>query len=95
MERYLDYHGAKLVRRFDANSYLLIGKAMDLHDVGRGRGGLDTAMSRIKVPTLVLGITSDILYPIYQQWQIHQLLARQGTPTEFVEIDSPTGTTRS
>ena len=40
VERYLDHHGEKLIRRFDTNSYLMIGKAMDLHDVGRGRGGL-------------------------------------------------------
>jgi homoserine O-acetyltransferase len=91
VERYLDHHGAKLVRRFDANSYLVIGKAMDLHDVGRGRNGLEEAMARICVPTMVLGITSDLLYPLYQQRQIHQLLARQGTPTELVEIDSPHG----
>ena len=91
VERYLDHHGAKLVRRFDANSYLVIGKAMDLHDVARGRGGLEAAISRIRSPTLILGITSDMLYPMYQQRQIHQLLARQGTPTELVEIDSPHG----
>jgi homoserine O-acetyltransferase len=91
VERYLDHHGVKLVRRFDANSYLVIGKAMDLHDVGRGRNGLEAAMARIAVPTLVMGITSDLLYPLYQQRQIHQLLARQGTPTELVEIDSPHG----
>jgi homoserine O-acetyltransferase len=91
VERYLDHHGVKLVRRFDANSYLVIGKAMDLHDVGKGRGGLDAAMARVRVPTLVLGITSDMLYPIYQQRQIHHLLARHGTPTEMVEIDSPHG----
>src|SRR4029079_3867919 len=48
-------------------------------------------MARVRVPTLVLGITSDMLYPIYQQRQIHQLLARHGTPTELVEIDSPHG----
>jgi homoserine O-acetyltransferase/O-succinyltransferase len=91
VERYLDHHGDKLVRRFDANSYLVIGKAMDLHDVGVGRGGLESAMARVRVPTLVLGITSDMLYPIYQQRQIHHLLARHGTPTELVEIDSPHG----
>jgi homoserine O-acetyltransferase len=91
VERYLDHHGTKLVRRFDANSYLVIGKAMDLHDVGRGRGGLEAAISRVRAPTLIVGITSDLLYPLYQQRQIHQLLARQGTPTELVEIDSPHG----
>jgi homoserine O-acetyltransferase len=91
VERYLDHHGEKLVRRFDANSYLIIGKAMDLHDVGRGRGGLDAAMSRIEVPALTIGISSDILYPSYQQRQIRDLLVAGGTPCEYVEIDSPHG----
>lgn len=91
VERYLDHHGDKLVRRFDANSYLIIGKAMDLHDVGRGRGGLDAAMARIKVPTLTMGIWSDMLYPAYQQRLIRDVLVRQGTPCEYVEIDSPHG----
>ena len=91
VERYLDYHGEKLVRRFDTNSYLIIGKAMDLHDVGRGRNGLDAAMQRIKAPALVMGINSDILYPEYQQQQIHEVLLSQGTKSDFVEIDSPHG----
>ncbi len=77
VERYLDYHGDKLVRRFDANSYLVIGKAMDLHDVSRHRGGLESVMARIKVPTLTIGISSDILYPSYQQRQIRDLLVRR------------------
>jgi homoserine O-acetyltransferase/O-succinyltransferase len=91
VERYLDHHGDKLVRRFDTNSYLVIGKAMDLHDVGRGRGGLDAAMARVRVPTLTIGISSDMLYPSYQQRQIRDLLARRGTPCEYVEVDSPHG----
>ena len=91
VERYLDHHGEKLVRRFDANSYLIIGKAMDLHDVARGRGGLEAAMSRINVPTLTIGISSDILYPSYQQRQIRDLLLAGGTPCEYAEIDSPHG----
>jgi len=91
VERYLEYHGDKLVRRFDANSYLVIGKAMDLHDIGRGRGGLEAAMARINVPTLTLGIHSDMLYPAYQQIQIRDLLVSRGVPAEYIEIDSPHG----
>ncbi|MGD9996321.1 MAG: homoserine O-acetyltransferase [Ilumatobacteraceae bacterium] len=91
VERYLDHHGEKLIRRFDANSYLVIGKAMDLHDVGRGRGGLTSAVSRIRVPALTMGIWSDMLYPLYQQREIADMLTANGTPSEFVEIDSPHG----
>ncbi|HEX8582566.1 MAG TPA: homoserine O-acetyltransferase, partial [Acidimicrobiales bacterium] len=50
VERYLEYHGAKLVARFDANSFLVLSKAMDLHDVGRGRGGVPSALGRVRVP---------------------------------------------
>jgi homoserine O-acetyltransferase len=91
VERYLDHHGDKLIRRFDTNSYLIIGKAMDLHDVGRGRGGLLPAMARIGAPTLTVGIWSDMLYPSYQQQQIHRMLQANGTPSQYVEIDSPHG----
>ncbi len=91
VERYLEYHGGKLADRFDTNSYLIIGKAMDLHDVARGRSGLSAAMARIKAPSLVMGISSDILYPSYQQRQIHTLIESGGTPAEYVEIDSPHG----
>jgi len=91
VERYLEYHGDKLVQRFDANSYLLIGKAMDLHDIARGRGGLEAAMKRITAPALSIGIRSDILYPAYQQIQIRDMLLANGTRAEYREIDSPHG----
>ena len=91
VESYLDHHGDRLNRRFDANSYLLIGKAMDLHDVARGRGSLERAMSRISANTLVMGISSDILYPTYQQRQIQAIISRNGVDCSYVEIDSPHG----
>jgi len=91
VERYLDHHGDKLIRRFDANSYLIIGKAMDLHDIGRGRNGATRAMARLRVPVLTMGIWSDMLYPAYQQRQIRDLAIGAGVPCEYVEIDSPHG----
>jgi homoserine O-acetyltransferase len=91
VERYLDHHGDKLVRRFDANSYLVLARAMDLHDVARGRGSLEAAMSRVRVPTLSIGVWSDILYPSYQQRGLADIVAANGVPAEYVEIDSPNG----
>jgi homoserine O-acetyltransferase/O-succinyltransferase len=88
VESYLDYQGAKLVKRFDANSYLVISKAMDLHDVGRGRGGVEAGLARIVAPTLTLSIDSDALYFPYQQEFIRDTLHRGGTPVEHVEITS-------
>lgn len=91
VEGYLDHHGDKLVRRFDANSYLYIGKAMDLHDVGRGRGGIGAGLSRIKAPTLTMSIDSDILYPAYQQEIIQQHLQNRDPRNKHVTIHSIEG----
>jgi homoserine O-acetyltransferase len=93
VERYLEYQGDKLVRRFDANTYLLLTKAMDLHDVGRGRGGAAAALARIghDVPVLSMGVTSDVLYPSYQQREIVDLVVAGGGMADYVEIDSPHG----
>ena len=89
--RYLEYHGHKLTRRFDTNSYMVIGTAMDLHDVARGRGSVAGAMSRIRAYTMTIGISSDLLYPNYQQRQIDEVLRSEGVPSRYVEIDSPHG----
>ncbi|MBV6509117.1 MAG: Homoserine O-acetyltransferase [Acidimicrobiales bacterium] len=91
VEGYLDYHGDKLVRRFDANTYLVLNKSMDLHDLGRGRGGVAKALRRIVVPTYVMSINSDALYPNYQQRELYAELLSSGTPTRYFEIDSPHG----
>lgn len=60
---YQRYQGEKLCRRFDAYSYRAILDAFDTHDVGRGRGGLEAALGRIKARTLVIGLTTDIVFP--------------------------------
>ncbi|MGH9188005.1 MAG: homoserine O-acetyltransferase, partial [Acidimicrobiales bacterium] len=92
VERYLEYHGDKLVRRFDANSYLLLTKAMDLHDLGRGRGGPEAAFGRVRCPVLALGVSSDVLYPNYQSREICELAQSvAGVRAEYVEIDSHHG----
>jgi homoserine O-acetyltransferase len=91
VENYLDYQGVKLARRFDANSYLILNKAMDLHDIGRGRGGTDAAMARVTAPALVVSITSDVLYPSYQQEAIRDALGRAGARCEWQLVDSPHG----
>jgi homoserine O-acetyltransferase len=91
VERYLEYHGDKLVRRFDANTYLLLTKAMDLHDVGRGRGGAAQALTRVKAPVLAMGISSDVLYPAYQSQEIAELVRAGGGAAEYIELDSPHG----
>lgn len=67
VESYLDFHGNKFTRRFDANSYITLVEAMNSHDVGRGRGGVAEALSTIKIPSLVVGITTDRLFPIQDQ----------------------------
>ncbi len=91
VEGYLDYQGAKLVRRFDANSYLVINRAMDLHDVGRGRGGIEAGLRRIVAPCLIMSISSDSLYPPSQQQHLRDVLAAQGTPCQYHVLDSPDG----
>jgi homoserine O-acetyltransferase len=48
-------------------------------------------MARVTVPSLAIGISSDMLYPSYQQHHIHELLTRQGTPSWYAEVDSPHG----
>lgn len=67
VESYLDFHGNKFTRRFDANSYITLVEAMNSHDVGRDRGGVEKALSSIRARSLVAGIDSDRLFPISGQ----------------------------
>ncbi len=72
VEGYLDYQASKLNERFDANSYALLSQAMNLHDVGRGRGGVVNALRQISAETTVIGFDSDRLYVPDEQQLIAQ-----------------------
>ena len=67
VESYLRYQGKKFYDRFDANSYVTLTQMMDTHDIGRGRGGVARAAASCKQPLHVIGIDSDVLYPILEQ----------------------------
>lgn len=76
VESYLKYQGQKLVERFDALSYVRLTQAMDTHDLSRGRGTLRSVLKQITIPSLIIGINSDILYPPSEQRLIASLLPR-------------------
>jgi homoserine O-acetyltransferase len=84
VESYLQHHGAKLANRFDANSYVVLSAAMNSHDVGRDRGGVQQALARITAQTVVAGIDSDRLYPLHQQQELADGITNAG-PLEVVK----------
>ncbi|QQL51167.1 homoserine O-acetyltransferase family protein [Mucilaginibacter ginkgonis] len=81
---YQGYQGEKLVKRFNAYSYWYLTKAMDSHNVGRNRKGVEKALSAITAKTLVIGIKSDLLFPIEEQQYLFQHIPKAA----FAEVDS-------
>ena len=71
---YLRHQGEKLADRFDANAYLTLTRAMDTHDLARGRGEYEAVLRSIVVPALVMAIESDVLYPPAEQEELAALL---------------------
>jgi homoserine O-acetyltransferase len=74
IESYLEYHGEKLARRFDANTYVVLSSVMNHHDVGRGRSGVRAALGRITAQVTLAGISSDRLYPLRLQEELAELI---------------------
>jgi homoserine O-acetyltransferase len=64
---YQRYQGDKLVNRFNTYTYWILSKVMDSHNVGRQRTSIESALNTIKARTLVIGIESDILFPVHEQ----------------------------
>lgn len=84
---YQRYQGEKLCRRFDAYSYIAILDAFDTHDIGRGRGGVTEALSRIKAPAIVIGITTDIIFTPDEMKELTRMLPN----AEYFELQSEFG----
>lgn len=84
---YIRYQGEKLVRRFNAQSYVLLSKAMDSHNLGRGRESVENALGQIKSNTLVIGVDSDILCPTAEQ----EFIAKHIPNAQLEIISSPFG----
>lgn len=91
VESYLDVHGNRFTRRFDAGSYVRLVLAMSSHDLGRGRGGVEAALARITAETLVVGIDSDRLFPVADQQRIAAGLRTSVSGAEPVVIESEFG----
>jgi homoserine O-acetyltransferase/O-succinyltransferase len=88
VQSYLDHHGGKLVRRFDAASYVVLTESMNSHDIGRDRGGAAPALARYQGEVVVVGIDSDRLYPLDEQ---HELAALLPGAERAAVISSPHG----
>lgn len=86
-ESYQRYQGEKLGKRFNAFSYYFLSRSMDSHNVGRNRGSLEAALKKITAKTLVIGITTDILFPLREQ----QFLADSIPGAKFHSIHSSYG----
>ncbi len=84
---YLRYQGEKFVTRFRASAYYVLSKAMDSHDVSRGRGSIDMALEEVKARTLVVGVNSDVLFPLEEQ----KVLAQKIVNAELGILNSPHG----
>ena len=90
VEGYLHYHGDALTKRFDANSYLYLTRAMDLYDVGRD-GGEEQWLRCIDAPVSLVGIRSDWLFPPGPIHALGDRLRVLGKDVEYQELDSPHG----
>ncbi|HEX9240962.1 MAG TPA: homoserine O-acetyltransferase [Anaeromyxobacter sp.] len=87
IESYLRYQGQQLVDRFDPATYVALTRAMDTHDVSRGRGDFEQVLRSLRQPTLVVSIDSDVLYWPWEQREVATL----APAARLAVMDSPHG----
>ena len=93
VESYLRHQAGSFVRRFDANTYLYLSRALTYFDIGREHGGgsLEQALKNVQARTLLIAFSSDWLYPPAASAEIASALRVLGKPTEFHVIEAPYG----
>ncbi len=94
VESYLAHQAEKFCLQYDANSYLYISKAMDLFDLTEpSEDGGRAPIERIACPVLIVGVTTDVLFPIWQQRELRDLIEKcaAGAAVQFEELDAPYG----
>jgi homoserine O-acetyltransferase len=93
VESYLEGHAKRFVRNFDPNCYLYLSRASDWFDIAEyGHGSVHEGLKRIHIEqAMVIGVSTDILFPLQQQEQIAEGLQAAGARVEFVALDSPQG----
>jgi homoserine O-acetyltransferase len=93
VESYLEGHAQRFVRNFDPNCYLYLSRASDWFDVAEyGHGSVQEGLRHIHIEqAMVIGVSTDILFPLEQQEQIARGLEAAGARVEFVALDSPQG----
>lgn len=87
VQSYLQHQGKKLVDRFDANSYVRLSESANTHDVARGRGDYDAVLASLTQPTLVVGVDTDVLFPLREQEELARLMPH----AELAVIESEHG----
>ncbi|NND60165.1 MAG: homoserine O-acetyltransferase [Gammaproteobacteria bacterium] len=92
IESYLEHHARKFIGSFDANCYLYLSRAMDLFDVADHGGCLEEGVACLQASrVLVIGVTTDILFPVWQQRELAELLKTPGRDVQLVELPSVQG----
>jgi homoserine O-acetyltransferase len=92
VEAYLEMHARRFVGTFDANCYLYLSRSMDLFDVAEHGGSVEAGLARIQARrTLVIGVTTDFLFPLDQQEEIATVLRSLGRDVQFTHLPSIQG----
>jgi homoserine O-acetyltransferase len=92
VEAYLEHHANKFTGQFDPNCYLYLSRASDLFDVSEHGSSVEAGLSKVQVErAMIIGVTTDFLFPIYQQHELADGLRKPGRDVWFHELDSLQG----